>query len=411
MAKLGIDFGTSNTTVSLVDHQSGQPKTLRIDGEEKIPSVLYFSNDEGEPIVGTQALATFEIAKDLVDPNEVRQILSGVFSGIKRDMNSSATIYLPNGESLSYAQLLAKFFKYIKCQAEESINNSTITDVCITHPVIFENDKKKVLLEAAHLAGFTNVKLLMEPVAASIGYESIPDYKNKGILVYDFGGGTFDLAFVKFDANGDKRMLPPVGDNNCGGEDIDKILYSEWDKAIFQQCGKHIANNEYDLDLPFLKKTCEHHKCFLSSYFAHKDVKSYTLKTYRHGKQVELNMSKERWEELISPIVDQTIDLTQKMLSIIRDEGFSVDKVLLIGGSSKLPLVIERLKEILPIPIGKVPEYDVAVALGAAVYINAPETTPKKCFCRKDGKELTTAIKFCPVCGTNNVRYDYKFDQ
>lgn len=411
MAKLGIDFGTSNTTVAFVDPTTDQPKTLRIDGEEKIPSVLYFSDDEVEPIIGTQAFATYENAKDLVNPDEVRRLLAGVFSGIKRDMTSSATIYLPNGTALSYSQLLSKFFKHIKQEAEESTSNSIITDVCITHPVIFENDKKNILIEAAHLAGFTNVKLLMEPVAASIGYEAIPDYKNKGILVYDFGGGTFDLAYVKFDSNGDKRMLPPLGDSNCGGEDIDKILYAEWDKAIFQQCGKHIAENEYELDLPFLKKTCERHKCFLSSYFVKDGLKPYTLKTFRHGKQVELNMSKERWEELISPVVEQTINLTQKMLSAIKKEGFSIDKVLLIGGSSKLPLVVRRLNEISPIPINKVPEYDVAVALGASVFINTLDQKPRRCFCRKDGKALTTAIKFCPICGTNNIRYDYKFEQ
>lgn len=409
MAKIGIDFGTSYTTVAMIDPATGQPKTLRIEGEEKIPSVLYFSPDSPEPIMGVQAFAMYEMAKELNDPAAVRKALEGVFSGIKRDMNASATVSLPDGSSLSYAQLMGKYFSYIKKEAESYFHIDSITDVCITHPVIFENEKKEILRQAARLAGFANVKLLMEPIAASMGYENQPDFKDKGILVYDFGGGTFDLAYVKFDANGDKRMLPPMGDPNCGGEDIDKILYAEWDKAVMQQCGRHIAANEYELDLPFLKKTCEQQKKFLSKYLLTQD--SWTLKAARYGRQVELHITRERWEDLISPIVGQTVSLTRKMLKAISDEGFKVDRVLLIGGSSQLPLVVKELQKVIDIDLGKVPERDVAVALGAAIFCNTPDAPPRKCFCRKDGRQLTTAMKFCPLCGTNNVRYDYKFEQ
>lgn len=411
MAKLGIDFGTTNTTVSLVDPVSGLPKTLRIDGEEKIPSVLYFMDGESEPHIGAIAYSMYEMAKDISNPEEARKFLSGVISGIKRDMRKNAKVFLPNGTTLSYAQILAKLFAYIKKRAEESLDGSdTVTEVCITHPVVFENEKKEILQEAASLAGFTHVKLLMEPIAASIGYESVPDYKNKGILVYDFGGGTFDLAYVKFDANGDKSMLPPLGDSSCGGEDIDKILYAEWDKIVLKECSKHIAENDYELNLPFLKKTCQQQKEFLSRWFELQD-KPYPLKAIRYGKPLELIITKNRWDELIDPIIEQTIILTRKMVDRIKQEKLPLDKILLIGGSSRLPNVSRRLKDEFGFSLDKIPERDVAVALGASIFINTPEKKPKKCFCRKDGHAITTAIKFCPICGTNNIRYDYVFEK
>lgn len=123
-----------------------------------------------------------------------------------------------------------------------------------------------------------------------------------------------------------------------------------------------------------------------------------------------MHVTKDFFNNLISPIVDKTILLTQNMLEAVKRENFKVDKVILIGGSSQIPLVTEMLTPVLPVLPQKVADSDIAVAKGAAIFANEEEVPVHKCYCRKDGKELTTKIKVCPYCGTDNVRYNYKYD-
>ncbi len=411
MAKLGIDFGTSNTTIAWVDPKTGRPNSFRIEGEEKIPSVIYFAPEGTAPIVGPAAFAIYEMANDILDPIVKRETLSGVISGIKRDMDNDSKVYLANGSIVTYVELLAIYFDFIKKAVELSLKaySEKITEVCITHPVDFSEEKKGILKDAAQKAGFLKVKLLQEPVAASMGYVADESYKGQGILVYDFGGGTFDLAYVKFDSNGDRYMLPPLGDSNCGGENIDLLLYNEWDKKTVSVCGRHIAENEYEVDLSFLKKTCEHQKRFLSDWHKKTDD-DYKLRASRYGKPLEMIISKKTWETMLGPIVDRTISLTGEMINQIKSEKLPLDRVILIGGSSRIPLVSKRLKDEFGIVPDNVPEQDIAVALGALSFIS--ESTPeiKVCYCRKCGTQLTSKMKFCNRCGKDNFRYNHRFD-
>lgn len=411
MAKLGIDFGTSNTTVAWVDPKSGRPNCFRVEGEEKIPSVMFFRPDGSKPDIGPIALAQYEIANEIPDPEEKREFLSGVISGIKRDMDSESLIYLPNGNEITYVDLLAIFFGFIKESVEKSLETyrEKVTQVCITHPVNFSFDKKDILKKAALKAGFPDVRLLEEPVAAATGYVADDSYKGKGVLVYDFGGGTFDLAYVKFDPSGDRYMLPSLGDSDCGGENIDLILYKEWDKKVMSVCGRHIADSEYEVDLPFLKKTCEHQKRFLSDWH-NKTSGDYKLRASRFGKPLEMVMSRRMWEDLIGPVVERTITLVGEMIAMINKEKLPLDRVILIGGSSRIPMVANRLKEEFDITLERVPEQDIAVALGALSFITDPKPETRVCYCRKCGAQLSTKMKFCNRCGKDNFRYNHRFD-
>jgi molecular chaperone DnaK (HSP70) len=123
-----------------------------------------------------------------------------------------------------------------------------------------------------------------------------------------------------------------------------------------------------------------------------------------------MDMTQKEWNEMISPIIDNTIVLTKRMLEKIKSEHMTIDKTILIGGSSRIPLVKEKLSKILPYPPVRINDLDVAVANGAAVYINQGNIPVKKCFCRKCGHEITTKMKFCPYCGADNIRYDYRFN-
>lgn len=409
MARIGIDFGTSFTTVARINPESGIAEAIRINGSEKIPSMLYYPPDGAEPMVGQEALEMYTICNDIDDKDEVAEHMACIFSGLKRNMNLDERLYLPDGRDLSYADMIGEFFAFIKREVESTtFNGEEVTDVCITHPIEFPIYKKEILIEAARKAGFVNVKLLMEPIAASMGFSNTVTNIDESILIYDFGGGTFDLAFVKFDANGDHITLPPLGDSNCGGENIDMLIYDTWDKLVKQQTGTSISAIPGAVNLPFVKTVCVKEKEFLSNYF--KKMNSWNYKLRIGNRSYEMPITKNFFNNLISPVIDRTINLTQKMLERVEQQGFHIDKVILIGGSSQIPLVTEKLKEILPVAPQKVADADIAVAKGAAVFVNEDNIPEHRCYCRVDGLPLTTKIRVCPQCGTENIRYNYKYE-
>lgn len=409
MAKIGIDFGTSYSTVCRINPKTGKAEPIRINGEDKIPSILYYSPDGGEPMIGKEAFDMFELCRSIDDIDEVKRHIRGVVSGMKRKMNPDFRKRFADGRELSYIDMIGEFFTFIKHEVEQTVFiDEKVTGVCITHPVDFADYKKQILVEAAKKAGFKEVKLLMEPVAAAMGYKDNDfDFLDKSILIYDFGGGTFDLAFVKFDGNGDHITLPPMGNENCGGENIDRILYDAWDKMVYQESKQHIAKNQGEIDLPFLKAVCQRQKEFLSSYL--KKLPQYTLRVSIGGISRQMPMTRDLWNDMISPIIDKTLVLTRQMLEAIEKENFSVDKILLIGGSSRFPQIKEELEKMLPGKVQAFEDADIAVAKGAAIFANEAAIPKKKCFCRMDGREMDTSMSCCPECGTPNFKYDYRF--
>lgn len=414
MARIGIDFGTSYTTVSHIG-RDGKAEAIRINGNEKIPTILYYPPEGGEPMIGEDAFNMYEICRGLDDQEEIDRHMAGMFSGLKRSMSLQGRLYLPDGRDLSYSDMIGEFFHYIKQEVEDTCyKGESVTDVCITYPVsgdepktYFEEYKKEILIDAARKAGFDRVKLLMEPVAAAMGFEQSYDCKGKSVLIYDFGGGTFDLAFVKFDANGDHITLPPMGDKNCGGEDIDRILYDEWDKVAMRDSQRHVCEIEGKLDAPFLKR-CMRIKESLCEHFKKNTQRTMVEKVA--GKARSMTITKDQWNSLISPIVDKTIVLTKQTLALIEKEHYTIDSVILIGGSSKIPLVRESLLQILPVAPQPVQDYDIAVSKGAAIFVNQDMVQEKKCYCRMDGTQMTTRMKYCRQCGTLNFKYDYRFE-
>lgn len=409
MKKIGIDFGTSYSTVSWINPYTNRAEPIRINGKEKIPTMLYYPIDSNKPLCGEEAYAIYEQCRQTTEDDIIAEYMGGIFSDLKRNMDKERVEYLPSGKTVHYVDLIADYLRYLKQQAEiNSLEGELITDVCITYPVKHPEYKKEIMKEAAIKAGFKNVKLLMEPVAAAMGYSSSFDYKNQSILVYDFGGGTFDIAFVRFDKNGDYITLEPIGDENCGGENIDQIVYDEWEKIVRSSTGKTISGLEGVIDKPFLKTDCMHGKETLCKILSTQN--KYTLRSFVGGSFRKFDITKVEWNAKISPIVDKTIRLTQQMLAKVKSESLIIDKTILIGGSSRIPFVAEKLASILPSPPMHVNDLDVAVANGAAVYINQGEIPIKKCFCRKCGKELDTKMKYCPSCGKDNCRYDYRFN-
>lgn len=415
MAKIGIDFGTSFTTMSYMNKQ-GLATPIRVYGKEKIPTMLYIPEDGGEPLMGEAAYNKYQDCMDAETPEAADLILGGIITGLKRDMSRNGAVATPQG-NMSYVSLIALFLGFLKKYAEDNVfEGECVTDVCITYPVAFDwqPEKKEILKEAAKQAGFKNIKLLKEPVAALMGYKNTHEVRDEGVLIYDFGGGTFDVAYVMFDHIGEQYMLPPIGDGECGGQNIDFALYENWDKKVQAQKGRHISKHENEVFLPILKSDCVKQKEKMSNGSFGPE---YLYLPPAASISVRLGaLSRQEWDDIVEPWVDKTIQKTEQMLKEIENHSATygnqlrVDKVILIGGSSRLPMVYEKLKRICPVEPTRVPEVDVAVANGAAIFINKDEVREQTCYCIECGHKMTNKQRFCMICGKPNLRYNHCFD-
>lgn len=414
MAKIGIDFGTSYSVASYIEPSTGEAKPIRIEGREKIPTMLFFMPNSATPLVGQVAYEKYDACKDAESSDEMDLILSGIVTNIKRNMSKEGRIALPNGDIVSYVDVVSYFLAYIKKQAEETcFAGENVDAVCITYPVAFDTapEKKEILRDAAAKAGFTEVKLLMEPVAAAKGFFGKNQCRNTGVLIYDFGGGTFDLAFVKFDHNGNHLTYSIDGAPNCGGENIDNAIYEAWDKVVWQTEHRHISEYAGEVYLPILKTDCMKAKEMMSrGAFDKRTLYLPPACSFRAKMPAFTQM---QWNDIVSPWVNKTIVMVQQLIQKLQSDsnlGFNIDKVVLIGGSSRLPQVRERLTEACPVMPEQTQDVDVAVANGAAIFINESheQYAERDVFCIYCGGRLKTSDKFCMRCGKKNFSFDYR---
>lgn len=413
MSAIGVDFGTCFTTMSYMD--GGRAVPIRVDGRVKIPTMLYFPA-HGEPLIGQRAYAKYEECEG-EETEETEAILSGMVTDLKRNMSLNGTIPTPQG-NISYIDAVAKILAYLKQYAERHVfNGESVTKVCLTYPVAWDAqpEKKDVLRQAGQRAGFADIRLLKEPVAAAMSCQNSRKITNKGVLIYDFGGGTFDLSYVHFDNDGNEDFsLPPKGDPACGGQDIDRALYTYWDKKVNAQRNRHISQNPQEYYIPILKRDCVTHKELMSQgtfQGINLALQSANFDTIRIGA-----LSENLWTEMIEPWIDKTINLTRQMLSEVDQEAnqlnFVVDEVILIGGSSRFPMVADKLREICPVAPTEVPEVDVAVANGAALFVNEDIDieSEQTWHCIECGEEVSARHCYCMMCGTTNFSYDHRYD-
>ena len=324
----------------------------------------------------------------------------------------------PNPD-ITYVKAICDFFKYIKRNVELRVfNQEEVTDVCITYPVVFDHTKKELLTQAATMAGFKKVVMLKEPLAAAMGYvnyiqkrkDSFFKEEEGNILIFDFGGGTLDLSFVEERYSGFLCSIQPCGDDNCGGENIDRQIYQEWDKLCLSERGHHICNDAAAIDITFLKTDCKDNKELLSDHFRDDINIPLRLDVMAGSEFLGMEVTRDKWEALINPTMEKTSTLLRQMKQRIIDNKVNVNKVVLIGGSSN----ISRVKTLIENEFMITPEFietqDVAVANGAALFVEYG-VMPIKCYCERDGRELNSTIKFCPDCGTPNHFYDIRCEE
>lgn len=406
MVKLGIDFGTTNTAVSYVDH-SGIVRPI-LGG--KIRSALYFYPDGDDLLYGKDALETSRYE----DPTSEE---TGLVKDLKRKMKPEAGEYI-FGKKMSYVQLIGTFLKKIKEDAETNVfHGEHINDVCITHPVDFKPDRIELLRQAAMEAGFKNVSTLYEPVAAAYGAMDSMQKKEgyvfheENFLIFDFGGGTLDLAYVESSRDRITIPLQCVGDSHCGGEDIDNAFYKLFDDRFFSMNHQHISDNAGEIDVKFRTFFCEHNKEILSKLLKPESpMAKKPIQGVAKGKPIKIEVDYPLWLQLITPTLDKAMEAVDKMLAQVKANNKKIDRVILIGGSSSIPEVKTLLKERFNLDCYSFDEdRDVAVANGAAIRAHYGEM-PRKCFCINCGHELLSNQRKCPECLTDNYFYDHAFD-
>lgn len=407
MSVIGIDFGTSFCTVSWVNPNTNMPETIMFPNAVnyyKIPSVVMFPA-KGTPVVGYKAYQQLENAASAADSNLVQ---SRTVTSIKRKMQR-------NGSFLghSHQSVISQIFSHVVKEAQNAVSFSEPPNsLVLTHPVIFDEWKKSMLKAAAVEAGFNeeNITLLEEPVSAALAYiKSNPHVKVRGVLVYDFGGGTFDVAYVQIDHHG-KPLMPidPDGDPQCGGDDIDLLIYDNWDKLAMQQHHRHLTRNSQEADLAFLSQ-CRKQKELLSSSSTERFSQLLPVMEGHSLERCEWRTTEVEYNRLIAPIIDTTMTKTSSMLEAIRQKKLPLDVVLLIGGSSRIPQVRNRLSEMLGDDklIKTTGQIDTAVSLGGVFYalegFEKPKSKAGVCFCIHCGKKILMTDVYCMYCGTKNI--------
>lgn len=350
---LGIDFGTCQCSVAWFNPKTNHAELLRnAEGYEKTPSAVFYDKGTGEVLVGTSA-------ELMLDEEETSR---DVKVGIKHDIGKDIHIHI-GGKDRRPVEIAADIFRKLKRDAEQLHFKAPVTTAVVTHPAAFDPTERERLTEAASLAGFERVLLLSEPEAAAIAVTRAGVKVGNNLVVYDLGAGTFDLTLLLQTGDGNYRL--PIGSRGkrCGGDNFDRALYDHCDAAARQQHGRGFATDG-QVDPQFMR-ACRQRKENLS--LRDRADFSSVLKgdppvVFKH--RVERGV----FEDLIRPVVESTVRATTDMVDEAERSGYKPDSILLIGGSSRIPMIVAQLKAALPIEPVQWQQQDVAVALGAAIY-------------------------------------------
>lgn len=381
---IGIDFGTSKSAMAWYDPQK-QADTIYSDGREEVPSIVYIGPTRGDIRDIRVGLSADRLLNDIANNPGARGTmldLSRFFISVKRNLVNEALRRLDGVEytpKFVVSQILGK----LKNDAEEdhfkrhpdpaARFTHLLSRAVITHPASFGDTEKGKIKEAAELAGFSAVAFLPEPVAAAIAFAQAGIEIGKCVLVYDFGAGTFDAAALLRES--ETSFIPVVpskgsttqDDDPLGGDILDEILYDYLDAIAQREKGLSFnVNGRLDVAI---KRLCRQSKESLSLSRLHQP---HTFRAYirvpDYPVLFEHEIDYDTFNSLVSPMVEETVRFTREVMDDAERAGYPVETVLLVGGSSKLPLVKTLLHERLKIEPQGWHKQHIAVALGAASY-------------------------------------------
>ena len=368
MATIGLDFGSTYCTMSWINPKSGKVEPIKMtegDGSVKYPSLIIGTLLELK--VGYSAVHYADMLPNLSADEQMKAIASTV-KCIKQVMSPDGTEIL-NKKKYTHKALLVQLFKSLKKQAEVHIGNGTVVDsVIFSYPVEMSESKKKLIQDSLMEAGLYTLDKVEEPVAAVYGYEAEHEVKNgTGILVFDFGGGTTDVAYVSKQMDHLAVSVQPRGNNTCGGQDLDAILYEYFRAEIKKtHAGADITQKGFMRNIGVLN-FCRFMK---EQLCISQQSQAFVRTVLINGNAVdyEFRLSYSKFNELISPKVNEAVQVAKTVQNDVLQKHKPIHKILLIGGSSQIPLVQDLLGKLGDCSVESCGEKDVVVALGTLRY-------------------------------------------
>ena len=348
MAKtIGIDLGTTNSCVAVIE--GGEAVVIpNSEGARTTPSVVGFSK-KGERMVGT-------VAKRQAITNPDRTV-----SSIKREMGTNHTVSIDD-KKYTPQEISAMILQKLKADAEAYLGEK-VTSAVITVPAYFTDSQRQATKDAGKIAGLDVKRIINEPTAAALSY-GIDKETDQKVMVYDLGGGTFDVSIIEM-GDGVQEVLATAGNNRLGGDDFDARIINWICEEFRRSDGIDLSRDK--MAMQRLKEAAEKAKIELSGMTTAQINLPFITSDSTGPKHLDLTLSRAKFNELTADLVEKTMGPVRQALS---DSGLSVsqiDKVLMVGGSSRIPAVQEAVKKI----IGKEPfkgiNPDECVALGAAI--------------------------------------------
>ena len=349
MAKIiGIDLGTTNSAVAVME--GGQSTIIpNIEGNRTTPSIVAFTKD-GERLVG-------ETAKLQAITNPDRTVAS-----IKRHMGSDHKVTI-DGKDYSPQEISAMILQKLKSDAESYLGE-TITEAVITVPAYFTDAQRQATKDAGRIAGLDVKRIVNEPTAAALAYGEDKDTDSSMVMIYDLGGGTFDVSILEL-SDGVFEVQSTRGNNKLGGDDFDEKIIDWIADSFKKENGVDLKADR--MSLQRLKEAAEKAKKELSSTMSANINLPFITATAEGPLHLNMDLSRAKFDELTADLVKKTEGPVKEALKDANLSASDIDKVLLVGGSTRIPAVQNLVKTL----IGKDPQKDInpdeCVALGAAI--------------------------------------------
>ncbi len=345
---IGIDLGTTNSCVAVME--GGEAVVIpNPEGARTTPSVVAFQKD-GQRIVG-------QVAKRQAVANPDRTVIS-----IKRHMGSDYKVDI-DGKKYSPQEISAMILSKLKADAESYLG-SKVTDAVITCPAYFTDSQRQATKDAGKIAGLNVLRIINEPTAAALAYGLDKDKANHKVMIYDLGGGTFDVSILEI-GDGVFEVLATNGNNMLGGDDFDKRIMDYLVDEFKAKEGIDLSKDK--MAMQRLKEAAEKAKIELSGMSSTNINLPFITATAEGPKHLDVDLTKQKFDALTADLVEKT---AEPMRLAMKDAGLTykdIDKVILVGGSTRIPAVVEKVKQI----TGKEPfkgiNPDECVALGAAI--------------------------------------------
>ena len=344
---IGFDLGTTNSCVAVME--GGEPVVIaNAEGARTTPSVVAFSKT-GERMVG-------QVAKRQAITNPDRTIPS-----IKRQMGSDYTVSV-DGKKYTPQEISSMILQKLKADAESYLGQ-TVTEAVITVPAYFTDAQRQATKDAGRIAGLDVKRIINEPTAAALAY-GIDKEQDQKVMVYDLGGGTFDVSIIEM-GDGVQEVLATAGNNRLGGDDFDQRLIDYMANEFKKENGVDLRGDK--MAMQRLKEAAEKAKIELSGMMSANVNLPFITADANGPKHLDMNITRAKFNELTADLVDATMGPVKQAMSDANLGPSDIDKVLMVGGSSRIPAVLDAVKN----AMGKEPfkgiNPDECVAVGAAL--------------------------------------------